>query len=70
MMALSRAQMLWRYLQPEVTAQGIVPVRPQVDAIDVQLRDRIKAVQDDLDIAKGRILTLQARVVALEAKVP
>jgi hypothetical protein len=69
-MAFPRAQILWDMVKPKAASEGIVSVRPQVDQIDVQLRARIKDVQDDLDIAKGRILTLQARVVALEAKVP
>ena len=98
-MGLSRAQILWNMVKPKAAEEGIVSVRPQVDAIDLLLRNRIKDVQDDLDTAKTRILantaaldtkaaavhvhpinqvtglqaaltTLQARVAALEAKVP
>ena len=76
-MGFSRAQVLWRFLQPQAFQDGIVPVRPQVDAIDFALRVRIQDVMDALDVAKSRIQTLEqgltamrARVTALEAKVP
>lgn len=98
-MAISRAQILWNMVRPKAADEGIVSVRPQVDAIDLQLRTRIKDVQNDLDTAKTLVLanvaalngkaslvhahpinqvnglqaalnTLQARIAALEVKIP
>jgi len=63
----TRARAIWNLVKSQAATDGIVPVRPQVDAIDLQLRNRIKDVQDDLDIAKTRIL---ANTAALDGKAP
>lgn len=65
-----RAQAIWNFLKPKAADDGIVPVRPQVNVIDLQMRERLKILQDDLDVAKNRITTLQARIAALEARMP
>lgn len=67
---MTRAQAIWDYLKPSASSEGIVPVRPRIDVIDLQLRLRMKELQDDLDLAKTRITTLQARIAALEARLP
>lgn len=64
-MGLSRAEALWRFIAPKAESS----TRPQLDTIDLQLRARIKDVQDDLETAKAAIVALRARVTSLEARV-
>jgi hypothetical protein len=66
-MARTRMEAVWDALRPEASRDGVVPVGPQVDAIDLKLRAKIQDVLDNLDVAKQRILALEA---AMAGKAP
>ena len=62
-MAFSRAQKLWRYLQPEAEERS---VGPRLDAVDQALRTRLNEVRADIVLARATMTVLADRIQALD----